>query len=328
MKKFSTNSWRYAMLALLLVCAPAHAETFDAWKTQFRSQALQAGVGESTFDAAFKGIEPDDDVVELDQRQPEKRITFSKYRSNIIARQRVEEGRELLASNNELLTLISRDLGVQPQFIVALWGIESNYGMNMGDYSVVQSLATLAYEGRRSAFFAKELVQALLIIQEEGMKPYALTGSWAGAMGQCQFMPSSYRSLAVDYNGDGKRDIWNTEADVFASIANYLSRKGWQKNLGWGYQVRLPAGARSHAWSEEKTAKSLKEWLKLGVRFIGMAQAPADDVRLTLIYPDDDQQEAFLVTGNYDILMDWNRSQYFATTVGLLADAIVKAEEE
>ncbi len=207
-----------------------NAQGFDTWLSAFKTKALQSGISKRTINAALSNLKPNGKVVDLDQKQPEKKLTKEEYLANVISEQRIEKGRELMQENKALLDDISKKTGVEPEYIVALWGLESGYGANTGKFSIVSALATLAYEGRRRDFFESELISALLIIDEGHATMADLKGSWAGAMGQCQFMPSSYLAYAVDYDGDGRIDIWNNKADVFASIANYLSTVGWNKS--------------------------------------------------------------------------------------------------
>ncbi len=202
-------------------------------------------------------------------------------------------------------------------FIVALWGIESNFGENMGEYDVITSLVTLAYEGRRADFFKNELLQALTIVQEEHRPADSLKGSWAGAMGQCQFMPSTYRKFAADYNGDAIKDIWNNTGDVFESIANYLLAEGWVPGEGWGKRVTV-IGPIDAALIGVDAQKSAAEWGDLGVR--GAPEKP--NGMYSLVQPDGPGGSSYLVTENFRVLMRWNRSTYFATAVGLFADQL------
>lgn len=214
--------------------------------------------------------------------------------------------------------------GVPPHYIVALWGIETSYGNNTGGFKVVPALATLAYDGRRSEFFRGELMNALKILQEGHIAPSEMKGSWAGAMGQNQFMPSSFNAYAVDGNGDGRRDIWTTLPDVFASSANYLSKHGWDNEQRWGRQVSLPSGF-SKSMADLDVKKSLSEWSRLGVKLTTGGNIPTSpDLQASIVAPDGLDGPAFLVYDNYRVIMRWNKSTYFATSVGLLADAIAQ----
>ncbi|HSY85691.1 MAG TPA: lytic murein transglycosylase, partial [Verrucomicrobiae bacterium] len=207
--------------------APAMSATpsgsFADWLQGLRQEAAAKGISQQTLDEALAGLEPDQKVLDLDRSQPEFTITFAQYRDRTVTKQRVDQGRNLLDEYRPLLDKIAVTYGVQPPFIIALWGVESDYGRFTGGYSVIKSLATLAYGSSRQEMFRAELIDALTILQQKNITPEAMTGSWAGAMGQSQFMPSSYLKYAVDYTGDGRRDIWTDQADVFASIANYLA---------------------------------------------------------------------------------------------------------
>ncbi len=236
---------------------------------------------------------------------------------------RIKQGRAELQKHGPLLREISAKYGVQPRFIVALWGIETNFGGYTGGFSIIRSLATLSYDGRRAEFFRKELLNALKIIDAGHISLDEMDGSWAGAMGQCQFMPSSFLAYAVDYDGDGRKDIWSTLPDVFASIANYLSQSGWNDSLTWGREVRILENI-DEALLEGKVFKSLHEWQALGVRNASGSALPAREIQAALTVPGSRAEPTYLIYSNYDVLLKWNRSRYFATAVGLLSDAIAQ----
>lgn len=213
---------------------PHNSQPFDVWLAELKQEALAAGIHTSTVEAALSDIAPLPQVIELDRKQPETTQTQEEYLERVVTQTRIDRASELLSEHRALLDQVSEKYGVPPEVIVALWGIETNFGDRMGEYHVVESLATLAYDGRRSDFFRGEVMNALHIIDGDHIRADEMLGSWAGAMGQCQFMPSSYLRYAVDENGDGKRDIWETQADVFASIANYLRENGWKQGENWG----------------------------------------------------------------------------------------------
>jgi membrane-bound lytic murein transglycosylase B len=215
---------------------------------------------------------------------------------------------------------VAADFGVQARFIVALWAVETDFGRFTGGFDLVPALATLAYEGRRADLFASELIEALRIIDRGEAPPKGLKGSWAGAMGQSQFMPSSFNRMAVDYDGDGRRDIWSSQPDVFASMANYLRQSGWNGQQTWGRAVRIPAGLETDAGLA--ISRPLADWQKLGIRLPDGGALPQVAMNASLILPDGAGGSAFLVYDNYRVLMQWNRSTYFATSIGLLADMI------
>lgn len=299
------------------------AESFNSWLAGFKQKAAADGISQKTLDEAFKGVTPHQRVIELDRKQPEGTMTFEQYRERIVNPIRIKKGREMLAKNRTMLEEIGRHYGVSPQYIVALWGIETNYGSNTGGFDIVQALATLAWEGRRSSFFTKELLEALQILDQGHVGYHDMKGSWAGAMGQNQFMPSSFFAYAQDYNKDGRKDIWTTLPDVFASTANYLARSGWHDGEKWGRQVIVPKGL-----SENLVGKSAKRalagWEKLGVRAVGNTKLPQADMMAYLVAPDGLEGPTYLVYNNFDVIKRWNRSDYFATSVGLLADEIAR----
>jgi membrane-bound lytic murein transglycosylase B len=314
-----------ALLVCVLVAlhgqASAQSGSFDGWLAQFRQEAAAEGISAATLDKALDGVQPIPRVIELDRRQPEGRLTFRDYNQRVLSPSRIERGRELLREHRGLLDRVAADYGVQPRFIVALWGIESSYGSFTGEYPVIGALATLAYDGRRAAFFRKELLQALRIVDQGDVLPAQMMGSWAGAMGQSQFMPSSYLAHAVDYDGDGRRDIWTSPPDVFASIANYLAKAGWNDRHTWGRQVQLSDHLATQAAGLE-VVKPLPEWHALGVKRSNGDDLPVVALDASLLRMDDGQGPAYLVYNNFRVLMAWNRSTYFALTVGELADLI------
>ena len=297
------------------------AESFAQWREGVRSEALGLGISADIFDRAFAGVEPIPRIIELDRSQPEVTITFDQYLERVVPESRVAQGRELLAVHHDLLAPIGRKFGVPPRFIVALWGIETSYGKYLGGFPVIAALATLAHDGRRSDYFRQELLNALRILEDGHIAPEAMMGSWAGAMGQSQFMPSSFVRYAVDYDGDGRRDIWGTQGDVFASAANYLAQAGWTTGETWGRRVRLPAGF-DPALAGLETSKTLAEWQALGLRRADGGDLPQVAISGSVVMPGGEGGAAYLVYGNYRTIMRWNRSFYFATAVGLLADRI------
>lgn len=316
---------RVALLACVLLAvdnpATAQSGSFEAWLAQFRDEAAAEGISAATLDQALDGIEPIAEVIERDRRQPEGRLTFRDYNRRVLSPTRIERGRELMREHRALLERVAADYGVQARFIVALWGIESSYGSFTGEFPVVGALATLAYEGRRAAFFRKELLQALRIVDQGDVTPAQMMGSWAGAMGQSQFMPSSYLAHAVDYDGDGRRDIWSTHPDIFASIANYLAKAGWNSRYTWGRQVQLPDKLEAVPAGLE-VVRPLPEWHALGIRRANGHDLPRVALNASLLQMDDGEGPAYLVYKNFRVLMAWNRSTYFALTVGELADLI------
>ena len=312
-----------AIMVWLLAAVPAaQAQApFEQWLDAVRADARAMGVSEATLDSALSNISPIERIIELDRRQPEGRLSFAEYLQRQTPDSRIERGRRLLQENRDLLAEIGSAYGVQPRFIVALWGMETSYGSYTGGYPVIEALATLAYDGRRSDYFRRELLNALRILDEGHIAIADMKGSWAGAMGQSQFMPSNFLSLAVDHDGDGRRDIWTTRADVFASAANFLAKAGWNDGVTWGRQVLVPDGFDA-TLAGLGSRLSLGEWQALGIRRSDGRDLPSADVSASLVMPDGPDGSAYLVYQNYRALMNWNRSTYFATTVGILADRI------
>ena len=303
------------------IVSGAEEEDFAAWVAAFRQEALAAGISSETLDVALPGLTFRSRVVELDRRQPEGTLTYAEYLSRVLPPVRVNRGKRLLRQHRALLTEIGVAYGVQPRLIVALWGIESDFGRVTGGFPVLDSLATLAFDGRRGEFFRAQLLDALRIVDDGHIQPDKMLGSWAGAMGQSQFMPSSFQQFAVDHDGDGRRDIWGTLPDVFASAANYLAKAGWQPDHTWGRRVRLPEGFDFDLTGLE-VKKFLAEWQALGVRRSNGDDLPTRQLSASLILPGGPEGPAFLTYPNYRVLLKWNRSHYFATTVGQFADML------
>ena len=299
----------------------ASAQDFTTWLEGVRREAIEQGIRGQTLDAALSGVKPIPRVIELDRHQPEFSLTFRQYVDRVAPESRIRRGRRLLAENRALLTAIGRKYRVQPRFLVALWGIESDFGRIAGGFKVVAALATLAHDGRRSAYFRGELFNALRIIDQGHVTPDTMMGSWAGAMGPFQFMPSSFLAFAADHDGDGRRDIWTTRGDMFASAANYLARSGWHDDLTWGREVLLPAGFDRSLLGLAAT-KPLPEWQALGVRRADGGDLPIRPVQASVIEAEAHRSPAYLVYQNYRTVLKWNRSTFFALAVGLLADGI------
>ncbi|MGQ4808693.1 Tn3 family transposase TnXax1 [Candidatus Entotheonellaceae bacterium PAL068K] len=267
------------------------------------------------------GLQPLPRVIELDRKQLEYTMTLTDYLQRVVSPARVQHGKRRFKTHRELLARVSAAHGVQPRFVVALWGIESDYGRAMGGFPVIAALATLAHDGRRSTFFRGELLHALQILDQGHIQPQTMMGSWAGAMGQSQFMPSSFRQYAIDYNGDGRRDIWTSLGDIFASIANYLARTGWRGNRTWGRRVTLLADI-DPALAGLNVQKPLPAWQQLGIRRADGSDLPRQPLQASLLLPEGPKGPAYLVYQNFRTLLKWNRSHYFALAVGKLADAL------
>ena len=297
------------------------SEDFSSWLEGVRQEARAKGISEVTLHEAFDGLQPIPRVIELDRRQPEFTQTFWRYLDARVTEGRVERGRMLLELHAELLAGIEKQYGVQPRFLVAFWGLETNFGDYLGSFSVIGSLATLAHDPRRSEFFRSELLAALSIIDGRHISASEMFGSWAGAMGQPQFMPSTFVRFAVDADGDRKRDIWHSLPDVFASAANFLAESGWQGDKTWGREVRLPPGFNLELIGLE-VKKTLAAWQILGVRKGNGNNLPRVHMKGSLILPAGHTGPAFLVYNNYRTILQWNRSALYAIAVGHLADRI------
>lgn len=321
-RKLSTLS---SILLAIFCCSSLLAQiddselpSFESWLQELKSEARTLGLSESTL-AALDSIEPVDRVLELDKSQPEFVQTFTRYTNLRITDGQVERGRSLLRQNSDLLGEVQRRYGVQPQYLVSFWALESNYGRATGGFSVLEALATLAYDPRRAAFFRAELLTALGIIDAGHIAADRMTGSWAGAMGQLQFMPSTFDNYAVDGDGDGRVDIWHSLPDIFHSAANFLSQSGWQGDERWGREVLLPANF-DYSQSGTRVRKTVNEWRELGVTQIDGQALPTSTIEGAIVLPAGANGPVFLTYGNFRTTMVWNRSTFYALSVGHLAD--------
>lgn len=294
---------------------------YQTWLKDFKETAARSGISKKTLESTLDGLTPNKRVLELDRRQPEFSLTFWKYLNGRISEKRIQRGRDLLKEHAALFKKVHDKYGVQPRFLVAFWGLETNFGDYTGVFPLIQSLTTLAHDERRSEFFTKQLFSALQIM-DRGDIPYDVKASWAGAMGYCQFMPTTYQAYAVDGDGDGKRDMWKSLPDVFYSAANFLSQSGWQAGETWGREVKMPKGFDLDL-TGLGTKKKLGEWAKLGVRNIYGKALPQVDMDASLIIPAGYKGPAFLVYENFRTILDWNRSNLYAIAVGHLADRLV-----
>ena len=299
----------------------AAAGDFAAFLDAVRREAAAQGIRLSTVDQALGFAQYLPHVIELDRRQPEQVLTFAQYLQKTVTPQRKENARRALLDNRVLLESVWRRFDVEPRFIVALWGLESDFGQITGNYLVVSSLATLGFDGRRGPYFRGELISALRIIDQGNIGVGNMLGSWAGAMGQCQFMPSTFLRYAVDYDGDGRRDIWHDRADVLGSIANFLAHLGWRNGETWGREVLLPPG-----FDVSRTGlgviRPTEQWSRMGVRGIDALPLAAGTGGASLLLPGGSDGPALLVYANFRTIMRWNKSTYFAAAVGYLADSM------
>ncbi len=296
----------------------ASEEDFPGFLAGVRHDAIAQGIRAGTVDYALRRAQYLPHVIELDRQQPEHTMTLGGFLQKVVTPQKIADGRAQLSENWPLLMRVYQRFRVQPRFVVALWAVESDFGKVMGNYSVVSSLATLAYDGRRSSYFRPELIAALRIIDEGNIQTEAMLGSWAGAMGQCQFMPTTFLKFAVDFDGDGRRDIWSDRADVLGSIANYIAQLGWRGDQSWGRSVTVPPDF-DHRLAGLDIRRPTSDWSRMGVRPTDAVALPATEA--SLVIPEGSDGPALLVYDNFRAIMKWNRSTYFAAAVGLLADS-------
>jgi membrane-bound lytic murein transglycosylase B len=321
----SKHSARLNALALvgLLIAAPASTgqPDFSDWLEAFAVEARERGISQPTLTASLANVERIPAVIELDRRQPKEPGDFCGYIGARLTDTRIERGRSLLKEHQSLLHRVSARYGVPARFVVALWGLETNFGDYQGEYLVIDALATLAYDERRGPLFRKQLLAALRIVDEGHQSPEDLKGSWAGAMGQVQLMPTTFLDYAVDYDGDGRKDIWSSLPDAFASAASYLESAGWRAGQTWGREVRLPASL-----SDDRRAlgskRSLTDWRGAGVVRIDGGALPLVGMRGKIVLPAEKSGDAFLVYSNFETILRWNQSTFFAISVGAFADEI------
>jgi membrane-bound lytic murein transglycosylase B len=320
------------MVAGWFVCYPAMAQNppFPKWLEGIQAEARSQGVSEATV-ALLNDLEPDPRVIKFDRRQPEFTQTFEEYLTARVTRYRIDTGRKYFNENRKKLDEIAAQYDVDANYLVAFWGLESNFGQYQGKYSIIRSLATLGHDERRSAFFTRELMRALKILDEGHIAPDNFVGGWAGAMGQNQFMPSSFLNYAEDFDQDGKKNIWSNQVDVWASIANYLQKNRWQANSAWGARVEVTESIDFAALKPEKTPKgcrayrhhtmalSVEDWQIRGVK----VPADLDTSRsYAMVVPDEGETNAYLVGPNFRGILAYNCANKYAVSVGLLADLI------
>jgi membrane-bound lytic murein transglycosylase B len=333
---------RAGLLSVLMLFLPLLAQAapdleFDAWLAGVKVQALAQGVRAETVDAAFAGLELDPRVLVFDARQPEFVQTFEQYLQARVTPARVKSARQYYAQNQKVLQAIGKRYQVDPQYLIAFWGLESSFGRYQGKYQVIRSLATLAYDPRRQAFFTRELLAALQVL-DEGHVPLAeFVGGWAGAMGQNQFMPSSFLNFAQDFDGDGKKNIWGNRQDVWASIAYYLSQNNWQQGESWGMQVDIarpvdftslmpeavPSGCR--AMRSHTIPQTLAAWAALGVTPNKITHDAGQ--RYPMVVAEPGESAGYLVGTNFNSILRYNCANKYAVSIGLMADAIVSSPE-
>ena len=294
---------------------------FADWLTAFREDAMKAGITGATFDRSMRGVRPDEEVIAANESQPEFTRPVWEYLEGALSDTRIARGKALLAENEALLGRIEQRYGVNRHVLVAIWGLESNFGSFQGTKSVVRSLATLGYRGRRMEYGSTQLVAALQIIQNGDIAPEKMTGSWAGAMGQTQFIPTTYNAHAVDFDGDGKRDIWNSHADALASAAHYLGQSGWKSGATWGYEVKLPQGF-DYAKADMSVTQTVGEWAEAGVARVDGRPFPGGETaeKSSIFLPAGHRGPAFIVLNNFRTVLAYNASTSYSLAVNLLAD--------
>lgn len=315
------------ILKFLLVCASfimasaLHAnplaECYPDWQQKAQSLGLSAQITESV----IPGLQHLPRVLELDRRQPEFTESFANYFNTRVSEQRIERGRALMQEHRLLLNRLTQEYGVPAQYLISFWGLETNYGGFKGTMSTLNALATLACDPRRKDFFTSQLFDAFYLLQDHRMEPASMVGSWAGAVGHTQFMPGNYRRFAVDGDGDGRIDLWNSVPDALTSAANFLKKLGWQSGERWGREVRLPENF-PYLELVEQRKRSLREWRQLGLTTAQGAKLPDEDMQATLVLPAGHTGPAFLAYHNFSVIMGWNRSEFYALSVGHLADRI------
>ena len=294
---------------------------FQRWIATFRGRAIAQGIRPATFDTAFQGVRYNSDVISRDRNQAEFVKPIWEYLDSAVSDTRIRNGRAALRENARVLAEIEARYGVEAEVVTAVWGLESAYGAFRGDTPIIEALATLAYDGRRGRFFEEQLIAALRIIQSGDVRPRDMTGSWAGAMGHTQFIPTSYLAYAQDFRGDGRRDIWADDpTDALASTAAYLARFGWTKGQPWGVEVRLPRGF-NYSQTGDRIKKSPGEWARLGVRDMSGGQVP-NYGRASILLPAGAQGAAFMIFNNFHVIERYNAADAYVIGVGHLSDRI------
>ncbi len=313
----------YALASPVSAAAP---EDWPQWLTELRAEAAGEGISPAILDQALNGLEPDPEILQRDRKQAEFTMTAPEYLAKVVSDAKVTRGKEMAATHKDLLAQISAKYGVQSRFILAIWGVESFYGTYTGKKPVVTSLATLAYDRRRSKFFRRQLLASLDMANKGYIELDSMKGSWAGAMGQPQFIPTSYMAYAVDEDGDGRRDIWTSEADIFGSIANYLAKHGWNDNQTWGRAVQVPDSIRQQWASLSKRdmtdQKGLQDWARQGVRRGDGSPLPTPNLPTRLVAPDGKGGPYYAAYPNFKRIMAYNPSYLYALAIGTLSDRI------
>ena len=315
------------MIWLSMSACATSSETVPAeytrWLENLKEEMVERGISEKTINEVYKDnyYKPNQEVVKIDRKQAEFALTSTEYLNRVVNKTRVETAQKKYKELLPILNPISKKYGVQPHYLIAFWGVETNFGQNFGGYDVIEALTTLSYDQRRPKFFREELYQALKIIDNWQIDHKKMQGSWAGAMGNFQFMPSTFNAYAVDYNQDNMIDIWYSFEDAAASAANYLSQIGWQNNAEWGQEVTLPWNF-DFKYSGRKNIKTVKKKKKMGVKAVKGQKLPAADIKTAIIVPEGKKGKAYMVQNNFNKIMMWNRSENYALAIGILADYI------
>ena len=312
--------FRFICLVFLTTSVFASSLTFEDFLVQIRQMATEQGVSKATIDKAFFQLSPRPEALKEDKEQPEFNQNFWTYVNKRVTQTRLNNGYDTLKQNSSLLNKITQQYGVPEYVLVSFLGIESNYGYHTGSHNLIQSLATLAFDRRRSNFFTKELIELLKLIDKNKI-PLDAKGSWAGAMGAVQFMPTSVQAYGVDANKDGKIDLWNDKEDIYASAANFLKKNGWAKGEKWGREASIPKNF-DYKQTGLEIKKSVNDWAKLGILRANRNRLPNSNMKASLIVPMGYRGPAFLVYRNFDVIMDWNHSILYAISVGYLANRI------
>jgi membrane-bound lytic murein transglycosylase B len=316
------QSLLFVLFFLLTIPNLAYSKNnFSIFLDEVASEALSLGISKKVINDFKKSSVFIPKVIKYDKSQPEFKLTLDQYLKRVVTPLKIKNANKKYKENKEILIKVGEFYGVQPRFIVALWGIETDFGRLTGGFPVISSLSTLAFEGRRHDYFKKELLNALKIIDKGHISLKKMTGSWAGAMGQCQFMPSSFLNYASDWDKNGTKDIWNSKGDVFASAANYLKKVGWSNKITWGRKVNISNYKIKH---KKNKILYLDDWSNLGVLKNNKNKLPSNKLKARLIIPDNYGQYGYLVYNNFENLLNWNRSNYFAIAVGKLSDNIKK----
>jgi membrane-bound lytic murein transglycosylase B len=297
----------------------ASAASFKSCIASLEPQAAARGISQTIYRRETHELEPDMRILELMDRQPEFTKAVWDYIDQLVAERRIAQGREMFAQHRQTFQRIEQDYGVDPYVVAAIWGIESNFGAAAGDRDVIRSTATLACIGRRQDYFRNEFLAAMEIVARGDIQRARFKGSWAGAFGQTQFMPTTFKRLAVDFNGDGRRDLVDTAADALASTANNLNRNGWQRGLSWGYEVKLPPNF-NYKLAEKTIKKSVQQWAALGVQRV--RGQPFPQTQGYIFAPAGARGPAFLMTQNFQVILRYNPADAYALAIGHLADRI------